>query len=850
MMGSILQDVRHGLRRLRRSPGFTLSALLTLSLGIGATTAIFTLSYQVLMRSMPVDHPEQLYKVGREIECCVDGGLQGDWRIFSYDLYRTLRDETAGMDGLAAVQAGATTVSARRQQDSAAQTLDTRFVSGNYFSVLGVQPVAGRLMRPDDDREAAHPVAVISYAVWQSKFDRDPSIIGATVTLTGHPVTIIGITPKNFLGDRNAADPAGVWIPLAQEPVINPARQLYLTPNAHWLDLIARIRNPKDVAPVESAMRVELVRWIRDHRDPSSRDTDAEIARQTTELAPASTGINNLRDQYEKSLKMLQMIAAFVLIIACANLANLMLVRGVGRRQDLSLRSALGASRTRLVREMLVESVVLALFGGLLGIFVAYAGVKGILALVMRGVQVDPLSASPSLPVLLFALSVSIFTGVLFGIAPALLATRVEPADALRGSNRTTGSISGLQRTLVILQAALSVILLSTSGLLILSLQRLQSQNFRFETHGRLIAFIDLQAAGYRYDQLDGLYRQMDQAFSGVPGLHDASWATYGPMSFNNWGTGVALEGGDPNAKLKASYSSVSPRFFDAVGTRVLAGRTFTDQDTATSRHVAVVNQRFVTKYLKGKQPIGVLFGPDPRMSSEFEIIGVVDDSKYGDPSQDTRPMFFTPMSQTTSFANLNAPDTVREQATKNEQFKHFSSNVIVHYDGDSASAIAAVRRVLQQINPDIPIRQLTTYDDQVSNYFTRQTLVVRLTVIFGFLALLLASIGLYGVTAYGVARRIPEIGLRMALGADRGNVMRLVLRGAAVQIAIGLLLGIPGALLAGHYLQSQLYEVKGYNAPTLISACAILALSALVAGAMPARKASRVEPMVALRTE
>ncbi|HTH54103.1 MAG TPA: ABC transporter permease [Edaphobacter sp.] len=848
-METILQDLRHGLRRLRRAPGFTLTALATLALGIGATTAIFTLTYQVILRSMPVEHPEQLYKVGQEIECCVDGGLQGHWRIFSYDLYRTLRDETPGIDGLAAVQAGSVTVSARRKGDPAAQTLDVRFVSGNYFSVIGVKPLAGRLLTPDDDREGAAPVAVISHAIWQSKFNSDPSLVGSSVMLTGHPVTIVGITAENFLGDRNGPDPASVWLPLTQEPVLN-ARNLYHTPNAHWLDILARISDPQKVAPAENAMRVELLRWIRAHRDPGSHDSEAEIAKQTTELAPASDGINNLRDDYGKSLTMLQLIAAFVLVIACANLANLMLVRGVARRQELSVRSALGASRSRLVREMLVESVTVAIFGGVLGLFVAYVGVKAILAIVMRGVSINPLSASPSLPVLLFALAVSALTGILFGIAPALMASRLDPAEALRGANRTTGNISKLQRTLVILQAALSVALLSTSGLLILSLQRLQHQDFRFETHGRLIAFIDLQAAGYRYDQLDNLYRQLDQAFASAHNLHDAAWATYSPMSYNNWGSGVAINGGDPNAKMNASYTFVSPRFFDAVGTRVLQGRTFTDEDSSTSRHVAVVNQTFVKKYLDGKQPLGVLFGPDSRISTEFQIIGVVDDSKYGDPSRETRPMFFKPLSQTSDYDHVNAPQTLRDQATKNEQYAHFASNIVVRYDGNAAAATAAVRRVLQQINPDIPIRQLITYDEQVGYYFTRQQLVVRLTVIFGMLALILASIGLYGVTAYGVARRIPEIGLRMALGADRASVVRLILSGAALQIGIGLLLGIPTALVAGHFLQSQLYQVKGYDIRTLLAACAALSVSALIASIVPARRASSVEPMEALRTE
>jgi predicted permease len=849
-MKTILQDIRHGLRRLRRAPGFTLTSLATLALGIGATTAIFTLTYQVLLRSMPVEHPEQIYKVSKEIDCCVTGGLQGDWHLFSYDLYRALRDQTPSTDGMAAVQAGISTVSARRQGDSAAQTLAVRFVSGNYFNVLRVKPSAGRLLTSDDDREGAPPVAVVSHAIWQSKFSSDPNLVGSTVMLSGHPVTIVGITADGFLGERNDADPPGVWLTLPQELTFEPERNLYRLPQSHWLDLLVRIPDPKSVPAAENALRVELLRWVRANRGSATHDTEAEIARQTTELAPASDGINSLRDDYGKSLTMLQLIAVFVLVIACANLANLMLVRGIARRQELNVRSALGASRARLVREMLVESVTLALIGGALGLAVAYAGVKGILALVMRGVQVDPLSATPSVPVLLFAIAVSALTGVLFGIAPAILASRLNPAEALHGANRTTGNISSLQRALVVLQAALSVALLSTSGLLIKSLQRLQNQDLRFETHGRLIAFIDLQAAGYRYEQLDGLYRQMDQAFATVPELHTAAWATYSPMSYNNWGTGIAFAGRAPNAQLSASYAAVSPRFFDAVGTRVLAGRSFTESDSAASRHVAIVNQTFVNKFLEGKPPIGLHFGPDPSMTGEYEIVGVVDDSRYGDPARPVRPMFFTPMAQTTDFNAIQAPPALREQAKKGEQFKHFASNLVVRYDGDAASASAAVRRVLQQINPDLVIRRITTYDDQVSNYFTGRKLVVRLTAIFGILALILASIGLYGVTAYGVARRIPEIGLRMALGADRASVVRLILRGAAIQIGIGLALGIPAAFLAGHLLQSQLYEVKGYDITTILAACAVLIVSAAVASAIPARRASGVEPMQALRTE
>ena len=848
-MAGLADDVRYGIRRLRRSPGFATTALLTLALGIGATTAIFTLIYQVILRSMPVKHSEQLYKVGKQIECCVDSGLQDDWRIFSYDLYRTLKDNVPGAQDMAAVQAGVLTVSERRENETASQPLDLRVVSGNYFEVLGVKPEMGRLLRPEDDREGATPVVVLSYPIWQTKFHGDPSLIGQTVLLTGRAVTIVGITAQGFLGDRNATDPAGVWLPLAQEPLFS-TRALYKLQNSHWLDLLVRIPDASKVPAIQNAIRGTLVQWLLANRDPKSNETVEEVRKQTTELASASGGINDLRDEYQKSLTMLQMIAGFVLLIACANLANLMLVRGVARRQELSVRSALGASRNRLIREMLVESVLLAIAGGVLGLVVANLGVKAMLALAMGGAEVLPVSATPSLPVLGFAFALSTVTGVLFGIAPAMIASRTNPAEALRGANRATGHSGGMQKTLVVLQAALSVALLSTAALLIQSLNKLEHQNFRFETKGRVLAFIDLQAAGYKYEQLDGLYKRIDQAFVSGTGLHDVSYATYTPMSFNAWGTNVAVQGEKQTKTTTVRYLSVSSQFFDAVGTRLLLGRKLNDHDTATSTHVAVVNEQFVKKILDGKQPMGTRFGLDKRMAGEFQIVGVVEDSKYGDPGESVPPMFFTPMTQTVDFSQADAPAPIVRQAINNEQFRHYASNMVARYDGDPAVATATLRRVLNQVDSQIPIIRLGTYDDQVSKYFTQTQMVVRLTTIFGGLALLLASIGLYGVTAYGVERRIPEIGVRMALGADRVSVVQLILRGAAIQTALGVGLGIPLALLAGRLLQSQLYEVSGVNVPTLLAACGVMVLSALVASAVPAGKAANVEPMRALRME
>jgi predicted permease len=845
-MQTLFHDLRYALRQLRRSPGFAATAILTLALGIGATTAIFTLVYQVILRSIPVAHPEQLYKVGEE-SCgnCTTGGLQDDWRVFSTEQYHTLRDQTPGIAGMAASEAGAVGTSVRKAGDSAAaQVLTARFVSGNYFSLLGVPTYEGRTLRPDDDREGAAPVAVLSYTLWRTKFGADPHLVGSTLLLTGHPVTVVGITAPSFLGERNESDPPGLWLPLPFEPILEPDRSLNKFPGDGWLNLLVRIPDPGQVAPAQQAIAGELRRWIDANRSVFPEPfTAQQLARQTTALASAASGINDLRDHFEKSLKLLLLVAGFVLLIACANLANLMLVRGMARQQELAVRSALGAPRARLVRQMLVEAVLLAFAGGAAAVGVAYAGTQAILALAMRGVEVDPITASPSLPILGFAFAVSLATGILFGIAPAWITSNISPVDSLRGANRSTGDATALpQKLLVILQAALSLALLSTAGLLIASLRHLEHQDFHFDPDGRLIAFVDLQSAGYSYDKLPGLYQRMDDTFAHTPGVESFAYATYGPMAFANWATDVFFPGRDPDQHNNAFYTYGSAHYFETIGTPMLLGRGFSENDTATSPRVAVVNQTFVSKYLQGKQPIGERFGPDPHMPSAYEIVGVVEDTKYGNPSAPARPMYFAPLTQALHFAD--------ERDNANERLTHFAGNLIVHYRGDSSGAAASFRQALKEIDPNIAIFSMRTYKEQLSANFTQEELVVRLTTLFGLLALVLASIGLYGVTAYAVARRQSEIGIRMALGASRGGVLSMIVRTALSQAAIGLAVGLPLTFAAGRLLQHTLYQTSSFQPLVLLAVTALLLASALVAAVIPARRAASIDPMQALRSE
>jgi predicted permease len=844
-MHTLTQDIRYALRQLRSAPGFTLTAVLTLALGIGATTAIFTLVYQVMLRNIPVQHPEQLYKLGKDNDCCVTGGVPDQWNLFNYDLYRELRDRTPGIEGMAAVDSASNIASVRREGKPAeAQPLAIRFVSGNYFPLLGVQAYAGRTIAPDDDRPGAPPVAVISYALWQAKFAGDPTLVGSTLLLSGKPATVVGIAARSFLGERNGSDEPGIWLPLNQEPILEPDRKLLTFAASNWLDLLVRVNNPATVPRLEATLQGELRQWIIAHPENIAGGiTPKQIAQQTTQLVPAAGGINTLRDSYGDSLKLLQFVAVAVLLIACANLANLMLVRGMARRQQLAIRSALGAPRLRLVRQMLVEAILLALAGGAAALLVAFAGAHAILALALGETTTNPLSATPSLPVLGFALALSLVTGILFGTAPAWIASRANPVEALRGANRSTRDASALpQRLLVILQAALSLALLSTAGLLITSLRQLERQDFHFAREHRLLAFIDLHAAGYTGDQLANLYRQFDQQLAQIPGMQHFAYATYSPMADNNWSTNILLPGDDAQVNHNASFTFVSADYFAAVGTKIVRGRAINQDDTSTSVHVAVVNQMFADKYLKGMQPLGAHFGPDPTLTTAYEVVGVAENTKYGDPNSEVRPMYFPALTQHTTFTR---PRDIADEASE-----HFASNLVVDYAGDENAMAAAIRRTLKSINPDILVLSLKSYDAQVSGHFNQDDLVVRLTTLFGMLALVLAALGLYGVTAHNVQRRTGEIGVRMALGATRAGVLGMIVRGALVQAGIGLAIGIPLSIAAGRLLQSTLYNTPAFQPLVLFAVIALLILATFIAAIIPARRAASIEPMQALRTE
>jgi predicted permease len=847
----LLPDLKNALRRLRRSPGFAVTAILTLALGIGATTAIFTLVHAVLLRSLPVADPAGLWRVGDNEQCCHNSGLPdytdkpNDWSLFSYLQYVQFRDHTPGMVNLAAFEAGGQEMAVRRAGSAhPAQPFYAEFVSGNSFQTLGLRPYAGRLLETSDDVEGAAPVAVMSFQMWEQQLGRDPSAVGSSYLINGQPVTVVGIAPPGF------------WLPLHLITTVTPRDADTLERgDKQWLNLIGRLAPGASTAAAQAQMQVELQAFLRSPVSRLPERDQALVPRQYLRLSPGGGGVHRMQDQYEDDLHLLMWVSSFVLLIACANLANLMLARSVTQRQQIAVRAALGAQRKRLVQRALVECVLLALVGGLAGVVVAWGGAKLILQLAFRNNPIS-ISASPSLIVLGFAFAASLLTGLLFGVAPAWMAAQADPIEALRGANRSTGRHTTLaQKALVVAQAAVSVVLLCAAGYLILSLQKLEHQHFGFEATHRTIVQFNAQTAGLQPEQLESFYRRLDGAVSEIPGVERVAWSLWSPMDGNNYSEDVYIDGQPappPGSNVNlASWVRVSPRYFATVGTKVEQGRDFAESDNRTAPNVAIVDEAFVRRYLHGENPIGAHFGDsDPASTGMFTIVGVVEDAQYwppNDPQEAGHPMYFLPAGQWAQPAATTQNAVLYAQFVTNT---HYMGTLEIETHGAVPDLEARVRSVLASLNPNLMVTRYRSFEEQVKLGFTQQELIVRLTSLFGAVALALAAIGLYGVTAYAVAQRTSEIGIRMALGADRVHVQAMVLRGAALQAGLGLLIGIPAAIGAGHLMAAELFGVSAWNPMVLGVTTLMLAVVVLVAASLPARRAAGVEPMEALRGE
>ncbi|HEX6879035.1 MAG TPA: ABC transporter permease, partial [Terriglobales bacterium] len=604
-----MNDLRFAFRHLLKSPGFSLTVVLTIALGIGANTAIFTLLHGVLMKSLPVVDPKTLYRIGDRDDCCVNGGFMnddGDFDLFSYDLYKHLQENAPEFEQLAAMQSGQDTFSVRRGSEPA-KALRSEWVSGNYFSTFGLGAFSGRPLSPSDDVTGAAPAAVMSYQTWQSSYGGDPSVVGSTVYVQNQPVTIVGIAPAGFFGDRLRPNPPEIWLPLAIEPVINRDNTLLHVADSNWLYVIGRLKPGVGIAPLQDKLSTSLRAWLSTIPQYTQSGGSEVIPKQHVVITPAGGGIQNLQQNTSKQLYLLMAISGLVLLVACANVANLLLARGTTRRAETSIRMALGAARPRLIRQMLTESVLLGCLGGLAGLAVAYAGTRTILALAFPDAPQVPIDASPSLAVLGFAFLLSLLTGIIFGTVPAWITSHSDPAEALRGINRSTRDRASMpQKSLIVFQAALSLILLVGAGMLTKSLRNMQQQDFGIQTSNRYVVHIDPAGAGYTTDRLGPLYQKLEQQFGSLPGVHSVGLALYSTLEGNNWGEGVQVEGRPepgPNERNGSSWDRVSPRFFETVGQPVIRGRGITDADTATSQMVAVVNQAFVKKFFPNEDP-------------------------------------------------------------------------------------------------------------------------------------------------------------------------------------------------------------------------------------------------------
>jgi len=852
-METTLGSIRYALRQFRLSPVFTAAAVLTLSVGIGGTTAIFTLMNAVMLRSLPVTDPASLYRIGDGNDCCVEGGPQGRWGMYSFALFERLKAEAPEFDQITAFQAGASRLAVRRQGvDQAPRSLRTEYVTGNYFTTFGVGAFGGRVFTAEDDRPSAAPVVVISHHLWQTTYGGGASVVGSSFVIEGHPFTVVGIAPPGFYGETLRSNPPDVWIPLQQEPLISSNNGLLRQPISAWLRAIGRVRPGASIDGVGPRLTGVLRQWMQnDSGYPSNWMPGVlrTLPNQVITIVPAGAGVGMMKEQYSESLEILLAVCALVMLIACANVANLLLARAVARRTQTAVRLAIGATRQHLVRQALIESVLLSLGGATAGLFVASAAARLLLSLAFTTATFLPISTAPSPLILAFAFTLAMATGVIFGTAPAWFAARTNPIDALRGSGRSTGDHASLTRTaLLVVQATLSVVLVAGAAMLGRSLNKIEHQELGYQLPNRVLIAVNAPPANYDAVQLTTLNRTLEDRLSRLPGVRGADLALYNPLT-NNWGELIVVAGHPVptmSEQAGASWDRVSARYLRDLGVPLVRGREFTDADNETAAPVAVVNEAFVKRFFKSDEdPLGQHFDIDvPENANTYQIVGIVRDAKFAgfalrDPA---RPMFFVPLAQTVAYTN--------DLFQRIERASHGVGGILLVTTMPQGALEPVVTKAMAEIDPNLTVINVRTLTEQVALSFDQDRAVASLAGLFGLVSLILAAVGLYGVTSYAVAQRTNEIGVRMALGADRGRVVTLVLRSAFARVAIGLLLGVPLAIGAGKLIATRLYGVTFWDPLALSAAAGSLLVCALIAALIPAGRAGAIAPMLALRAE
>jgi predicted permease len=832
---NLLADLRFAVRTLRRSPLFATVAILSLALGIGANTAIFTLLDQVLLRKLPVKDPESLvmlYQRGAH-----NGSNMGD-RMQSYPIYKDWQAKAAPLAEVLCRRLVNTSVSV----DNQTERVDAEMVSGNYFTMLGVGPAAGRVFssQEDDQTYAGHPVAVLSYDYWVTRFARDPKVVGKKILINNYPMTVVGVSAEGFAGLDPAKSPQ-VRVPILMKPAMVPEWTFLEMDDrrTRWVQVFARLKpgyTPESaVAPLQGRFQ-----QIRQYEMTEAKAKDwSQYARDqfmkgTINVDPAATGYSNLRNDFSKALIVLMCMVGLVLLIACANVANLLIARAFARQKEIAVRLSMGATRGQLIRQLLVESLLLSFAGGAAGVGLAIAMTRGLLALVPTEGNPLLLKPEPDLRVMAFTLGLTMLTGVLFGLLPALRASRPDLWGTLKD---TVGSIAGaggslyLRKGLVAAQVALSFLLLFGAGLFVRSLQNLQTTDTGFKDIDNLVTFqVSPALNGYDEPRTVQFYRDLLERIRAVPGVRAASLASVPVLHGWEWDSSLSVEGhqSKDGEDMQGFMNALSPGYFETMGIGLLEGRDFANRDLLEKPNVAIVNRKFAEHYFGEKSAVGrhIGFGGAPGTKLDIEIVGVVANTLYEGPREGLRRQVYLP-----NWGNGGVAFYVRAGM-------------------GSASVYGAVRGAVKGLDAAIPVYELKTLGDQLDQRLLTERLIALLSAGFGMLATLLAGVGLYGVMAFVVARRTKELGVRIALGAQPGAVLWLVMREVLVLLGIGLAVGVPSAIGLGQYVSAQLYGVKA-NDPWMAGlTVAVLAVVAGLAGFIPARRASRIDPILALRFE
>jgi predicted permease len=828
---TLAQDLRYASRMLVKSPGFTTVTILTLALGIGANTGLFSLVNSVLLGNLPVHNPQELVIVRY-----TDARTQQVEEDFSYPMYQAVRDKNAVFANVLTRSSVDFNASYGGQSERAAGEM----VSGNYFETLGIQPFLGRLIGSEDDRTpGAHPVAVVSYGYWQRRFGSDPSIVGKNIILNDHPIRIIGITPPRFYGTELARNP-DIRVPMMMATVFRPVPANRLqNPRHRWMTILARRKPDVSVAQAQASLDILYHQVLAAELQElgasvNAHDKERALASRI-QLDPGNQGFAHLRGEMERPLLLMFAVTGIVLLVACANLANLLLARNAKRKQEILVRLAIGAGRGRLIRQWLTESLLLSGLGGGAGVLVAYWAKTALLGFLPAGFTAN-LHAPMDLRVLTFALAASLMTGLLFGLAPALQLSQTGVSNALRNDAPSIASgerLFSLRSALIFVQVALSLPLLIGAGLFLHSLRNLRGVNTGFLKENVFLATLNPAMNGYPQEKIKSLYDDLLARVRGLPGVRAASFTTSSVISGGWDQEGVKVEGYQPgpDENMSPNAAVISPGYFATIGIPFVAGRDFTEQDTASRQKVVIINETMAHYFFGNKDPLGKKIGTDddPKIPPDREIIGVVKDAKYVHLSEAPRRHFYAPMAQ---------------------EERLFDMTLQVRTSGDPEKIADLVRAQVRDLDANLPLYATTTLEIQIDDSLTQERLLTWLSSLFGLLATLLASLGLSGVVAFSVARRTREIGIRMALGAQPRDILRNVVSHMAFLVTAGMAVGLASAYGLSRLLSSMLFEVHSADPLAFAGSCFLLAAVAALAAYLPAQRATQVDPVVALRYE